>query len=342
MSFGAKSIPFRVQPMWNTTAGWDADTVTVPEFGELVCEDTGAVPRFKCGDGVHTWSGLSYLFGGTGDYLGMAITSTVPPGGLTSDVYYFTVVTGTFTSLGGIVVPSTSLLSIISYDLGTTTWITSEIVDTGSIDLQSVLNSGNRALDVAILLQSTSNSKIQLDQVSGAITISDSTDNYIFALVNEGSAGFYFQVTFNGNACAFEFDNITSGVIWKMPEYRNGTLAYRGNGVAPTVAALAGAGVGATATVVGDDTSGSITLNLGTSPSSGNIDYISVTFYTVQPSIPRIILTPANGQAANQSSGTSQLFVDVASVTTSGFKITGGIAAISGISPYIFNYATIL
>ena len=70
MANNAQVIPIRVQMLSNTTAGWAADVAssnpTIPEFGEIVCEDTGAAPKFKGGDGIHNFSGLSYLTSGLG------------------------------------------------------------------------------------------------------------------------------------------------------------------------------------------------------------------------------------------------------------------------------------
>ena len=64
-----KITPNRVQPFYNTTAGWAADVASsnpfIPAFGELCIEDTGSVPRCKLGDGIHNWASLGYITGGS-------------------------------------------------------------------------------------------------------------------------------------------------------------------------------------------------------------------------------------------------------------------------------------
>lgn len=100
-----ESRPYRVQPFYNTTAGWAADVAspnpTILEFGELGVEDTGSVPRVKLGNGVSSWTGLAYLTGGAAppealqDVLNLGNSATT----LSSNVGTFTLDDGTVVCL---------------------------------------------------------------------------------------------------------------------------------------------------------------------------------------------------------------------------------------------------
>ncbi len=143
MALANKIVEARLIPYTRTLAQWTSEN-PIPNQGEIVIESGGAVMKVKCGDGVTHYLSLPYLFTGAGgEYLGMATTGTTPPG-LTGTAYYFTVVNGTFTNLGGVTLPATSLLGIINFN-GVSTWTATEILDTSAIgvqDFQSVLNNG--------------------------------------------------------------------------------------------------------------------------------------------------------------------------------------------------------
>jgi hypothetical protein len=88
-------------------------------------------------------------------------------------------------------------------------------------------------------------------------------------------------------------------------------------GAAPTVAPGAAAGVGATATVDGNDTAGRIDLTTGIGSTAG--DYVDVTFASAFTSTPKSILVGgANVNVPNDILP----YVDAASVTTTGFSIS--------------------
>jgi len=81
----------------------------------------------------------------------------------------------------------------------------------------------------------------------------------------------------------------------------NGTLTLAGHiitaGETPTATAEPGAGVGATATIDGNDQAGTITVTTGTDPSQGILT--KVTFHKPYTKVPKVILTPANAKAAS-------------------------------------------
>jgi hypothetical protein len=63
-------------------------------------------------------------------------------------------------------------------------------------------------------------------------------------------------------------------------------------GATPTISAEAGSGSGATTTITGNDTSGTITITTGSAPAVGSL--AKVTFAKPYASTPRIVMSPAN------------------------------------------------
>ena len=138
----------RIVPLTGTDAGLSALN-PIPNQSEIVIvKPPSGIGQYgiKIGDGVHNYAALPlFTSGGTGDYLGLAVTSTVPPT-LAADAYYLTTVHGTFTNLSAVVVPATSLLSVISYDFAGGGWVASEILDTSAITaptFDAVLGAGD-------------------------------------------------------------------------------------------------------------------------------------------------------------------------------------------------------
>ncbi len=91
---------------------------------------------------------------------------------------------------------------------------------------------------------------------------------------------------------------------------------------APTISLGASLGTGGTASISGTDLAGTITLNIGTSPPVTTPGIAAtVTFNTVYSVAPKsIVLTSAN-EFAQESYFNGGWFVDVASITTSEFKV---------------------
>jgi hypothetical protein len=76
-----------------------------------------------------------------------------------------------------------------------------------------------------------------------------------------------------------------------------GARLLNGGGT-PSIAVGANAGTGATVSIVGDDRSGTITVNSGTGPAGGT--YATVTFAVPYAAVPAVVLTAANGNAVQQ------------------------------------------
>lgn len=109
-----------------------------------------------------------------------------------------------------------------------------------------------------------------------------------------------------------------------------------GYGTAPTIAVGAGGGTGATASIVGTDVGGEITLNTGTTPSTG-ATAVTVTFHRAFGSAPFVSLSPANANAALLS-GVTAVYI---TATTTTFVITTGSTGLTGSVTYKWNFGVI-
>ncbi len=98
-------------------------------------------------------------------------------------------------------------------------------------------------------------------------------------------------------------------------------------GTIPNVTKGAGVGSGGTASLSGSDTSGSITINTGSSPPAGC--FASVTFTQKFSTTPHVIITPVNASAAGV-----QYYI---TRTTAGFDVCGLVAAPAG-QTFGFDY----
>jgi hypothetical protein len=119
----------------------------------------------------------------------------------------------------------------------------------------------------------------------------------------------------------------------------SGTINLAGHlsisGQTPSTTALAGAGSGATSSVDGNDTAGTVTINTGTvAPQSPNNPYaggqlVTVTFKSAYPRVPHVVITPIG-----QSAGKLDYFI---LKTATGFTIgTGSIP--SSATGYSFDF----
>jgi len=206
----------------NTLAGWTATNPVIAQ-GELVIEQetVGVAYRFKIGDGTTPYLSLQYQGGGgSGDYLGLATTSTVPPT-LTTNAFYLTTQHGTFTSIGGLVVPSTALFTVLSYNFGSTTWTFSEILDSATLStptIDQVLNVGNTSITKIQKFNNGGGSTvISIDGTgSGLITI-DNTNfkqfldgNNLSCYNDTGTVSLQYFLGFNGSIPILQLKDVAS------------------------------------------------------------------------------------------------------------------------------------
>jgi hypothetical protein len=103
-----------------------------------------------------------------------------------------------------------------------------------------------------------------------------------------------------------------------------------------TIAAGPGAGTGAAVSLTGNEISGAIYLNTGTTPTA-SATVLTVTFSHALPATPcNVLLTPANGAAAALT-GAGQVWADASLLTTGGFGVFAGTALVASRS-YVWFY----
>jgi hypothetical protein len=110
------------------------------------------------------------------------------------------------------------------------------------------------------------------------------------------------------------------------------------NGSTPSNSLGTGAGTSPTASITGNDISGYVTINTGTSPTASG-DIITITFATALTNTPTSIqLTPANEAAATEL---TKFYADQSSASSSSFKIKNTSSALTGSTTYKFYYTII-
>jgi hypothetical protein len=110
-----------------------------------------------------------------------------------------------------------------------------------------------------------------------------------------------------------------------------------GGSLSPTVVVGSAAGGGSAAPVSGaTDLSGYITVTTGSSPLA-SATLATVTFHTTYGAPPKVLLTPANAAAQGQS-GLAAPSVYQANITTTGFPLTQGAAALQPNTTYVWSY----
>lgn len=114
------------------------------------------------------------------------------------------------------------------------------------------------------------------------------------------------------------------------------TNSIRSNGSTPGIAAGTGAGTSPTISVAGSDMSGTISVTTGTLPTL-SATIATVTYNVAYASQPRVILTPANSNAALLS-GVTSVFVNDGSSSNSAFVLTAGTTALTAATTYVFYY----
>lgn len=118
----------------------------------------------------------------------------------------------------------------------------------------------------------------------------------------------------------------------------SGTLKaqhFGGSGTAPTCAANSSpGGTGATCSLSGSDSFGTVTVTSGASP-GGNGELATVTFNAAYSSAPHCVVVPANQEAADYVPGGSGSFWPTTTTTTLVINLSGILA---GATQYKFSY----
>jgi hypothetical protein len=153
--------------------------------------------------------------------------------------------------------------------------------------------------------------------------------------------GILFNITDTASAVLSKLIDLQKGGVSQFNVDKNGNATFQhaiGGSAAPSIAAGGGAGTGGTASILGTDIGGQITINTGTGPGSTST-IVTVTFASVYPSTPTaVILTPGNS-AANALTGNQKPYIDTATgISTTSFLVKAGGAALAGSTTYVFQY----
>lgn len=203
----------------------------------------------------------------------------------------------------------------------------------------------------AVLTGNSSNPRTLLGLYNGnggstyaQISMGSSSGGYIKGSASNSS---YLGITLGYNATDIFSTNTTGcGVFTQTPSEAlevNGNAKINhliGRTSAPTIAAGAGAGTGPTVSVSrATDLAGVINVTTGTLPTL-SATVATITFNTAYGAAPKVVLTPANSNAALLT-GVNMVFVDDANTTTSLFVITAGTTALTAATTYKFYYQVI-
>lgn len=112
------------------------------------------------------------------------------------------------------------------------------------------------------------------------------------------------------------------------------TNSIRSNGSTPGIAAGAGAGTSPTISISGSDMAATISLTTGTLPTL-SATVATVTYNVAYGVKPKVILTPANNNAALLS-GVTMVFVDDGASSNSIFVLTAGTTALTAATTYLW------
>jgi hypothetical protein len=173
---------------------------------------------------------------------------------------------------------------------------------------------------------------------TGNIFLQDTVGHYLeLATINNGLMAVVAAKVNGSNIQSLKFTGASIPVFDTTPTERSGILTVRGNGVVPLVEAKTGAGTGATASIVGDDMSGVITLNTGTACSVSS-DLVKVTFNTAFTRKAIVIVTPENDVTAALSGNATPYAVNP---VTTFFKIVSNTTAVTDGTTYKWSYVIV-
>lgn len=124
--------------------------------------------------------------------------------------------------------------------------------------------------------------------------------NMISASLIGGVPVFDIQDIYSGNHSAL-YANLLSGNVFDTLPRKNGTLSVNGNGIAPTIVLGAGAGTGATYSIVGSDNGFYITITTAGTPSGGTAPIFDLTFNKTYPRAVFPTFSPCSSSSATLS-----------------------------------------
>jgi hypothetical protein len=172
--------------------------------------------------------------------------------------------------------------------------VNSDLKVTGGLSVDGTTTLGN--------LSATKTSNLGITNVGGQLTVNGPLTVQNPALFNAG-ATYKGNITASGNA---SFGGSLSAASISVQDLSvNGALNINGHlnigGSNPSASPDQAAGSGASASVAGNDTAGTVTVSTGVVPGNGNLggDLVKVTFHNTYPSVPTIVIS-ADGRGSAQ------------------------------------------
>ena len=164
--------------------------------------------------------------------------------------------------------------------------VSSDVKVTGGLDVEGTTNLGN--------LNATKTTTLGVTNVGGALTINGPLTVQNPAIFHAG-ASFGGNLTSTGSAT---FGGPLSAASVTVHDISvGGTLNLNGHlnigGTSPTSSPDVAAGPGASASIQGSDSAGTVSVTTGTVPANGNLggSLVKVTFHDKYPSAPTIVIT---------------------------------------------------
>ncbi|HEX3081980.1 MAG TPA: hypothetical protein VHQ86_01890 [Candidatus Saccharimonadia bacterium] len=172
--------------------------------------------------------------------------------------------------------------------------LNSDLKVIGGLEVDGTTTLGN--------LSATKTTNLGVTNVGGQLTVNGPLTVQNPALFNAG-ATYKGNVSASGNG---SFGGTLSAASISVQDLSvNGTLNINGHinigGLTPTASPDQAAGSGATASVAGNDSAGTVTVSTGTVTGNANLggDLVKVTFRNTYPSVPTIVISP-DGRGAAQ------------------------------------------
>lgn len=147
--------------------------------------------------------------------------------------------------------------------------------------------------------------------------------------------GIVIQNTASQSADQFQMNNSSSAVQFAHDKLGR---PYTAN-TTPAIAAGTGAGTTPTVSISGTDVNGVITVTTGTTPTA-SATVATVTFSAAYALAPKTVMLQWGNVNAAALSGTSHVFVDDSTTTTTTFALTVGAGGLTASTTYKFKYIT--
>lgn len=200
-------------------------------------------------------------------------------------------------------------------------------IDTGTASWSDLLSIWASANSTVVQSPGIGNGTL-IELKSGEVDFSPNGTAAVF--VTSGEMGAFNDLSLALGDASRRFTSIFTRHLVGGQSAVPGTAAGPAAGSSPTISISAGS----------NDMSGTLNVTTGTSTTGANAILVTVTFNTAFGAAPRVVLTPANNNAAGLTS-TTQVFVDDASITTAVWVVKVGSIALTASTAYKWFYHVI-